>query len=162
MLGRGDLAYRIFSSFAPPKRGQDPELYTVEPYVTPGNVDGPESPTFGRGGWTWYSGSSAWLHRVCTEWILGVRPDWDGLVISPCLPTHWNEAHIVRPFRGDVFEITLRGSTGCQPVIPGSAVTLDVDGLVFPAGTPIPASGESRTRHVTVHVGNPCAEPAAV
>ena len=45
-----------------------------------GNVDGPDSPHHGRGAWTWYTGSAAWLHRIVAEWILGVRPEWDYLV----------------------------------------------------------------------------------
>jgi cellobiose phosphorylase len=57
--------------------------YWAEPYVLPGNVDGPESPLHGRAGWTWYTGAAAWLPRVLAEWVLGVRPTWEG----PALPT---------------------------------------------------------------------------
>ena len=57
---------------------KDPERYWAEPYVLPGNVDGPDSPHHGRAGWTWYTGSAQWLHRVVCEWVLGVRPEWDG------------------------------------------------------------------------------------
>ena len=54
---------------------KDPDRYFAEPYVLPGNVDGPDSPHHGRGAWTWYTGSAAWLHRVVAEWVLGVRPE---------------------------------------------------------------------------------------
>jgi hypothetical protein len=46
---------------------KDPERYWAEPYVLPGNVDGPDSPHHGRGGWTWYTGSAAWLHRIVSR-----------------------------------------------------------------------------------------------
>ena len=84
---------------------KDPERYWAEPYVLPGNVDGPDSPLNGRAGWTWYTGSASWLHRVVAEWVLGVRPTWDGLLVDPCLPPRWDRAKIVRPWRGKVLEI---------------------------------------------------------
>lgn len=73
----------IWRSISPPLRGRDAEGYRAEPYVTPGNVDGPLSETPGKAGWTWYTGSAAWLNRVSLEWVLGIRPTWEGLLIDP-------------------------------------------------------------------------------
>ena len=143
-LGLNDMAWEIFTKMAPPNRGMDPDLYTVEPYVTPGNVDGPDSPHFGRGGWTWYTGSAAWLRRVCLEWILGVRPTVEGLIISPALPSHWEKVTFKRPFRGDIFEITLHQQKGQKT----DYLELEVDGAPHPPETPIPASGQNRLRHI--------------
>jgi cellobiose phosphorylase len=89
---------------------KDPEKYWAEPYVTPGNVDGPASPYHGRGGWTWYTGSAAWLHRVVNEWVLGVRPVWDGLHIEPCLPAGWKRASMTRPWRGCTYRFQIERS----------------------------------------------------
>ena len=86
---------------------KDPERYWAEPYVLPGNVDGPDSPLNGRGGWTWYTGSASWLHRVVAEWVLGVRPTWEGLVVDPCLPPQWDHARVVRPWRGKTVELEI-------------------------------------------------------
>ena len=66
-LGRGDKAYEMYSSFCPIKRGMEPDVYKGEPYVTPGNTNGPQAADFGAGGWTWYTGSGAWLCRVSTN-----------------------------------------------------------------------------------------------
>ena len=96
---------------------KDPERYWAEPYVLPGNVDGPDSPLYGRAGWTWYTGSASWLHRIVAEWVLGVRPDWDGLIIDPCLPPSWKGARMIRPWRGATYDIRIeRGgkATGRQ------------------------------------------------
>lgn len=82
---------------------KDPAIYWAEPYVLPGNVDGPASPHHGRAGWTWYTGAAAWLHRVVTHWVLGVRPEWRGLVVDPCLPSDWRRARMVRPYRGATY-----------------------------------------------------------
>lgn len=60
-----DTAKRIYRGMLPPLRAEDdPELYAAEPYVMPGNVDGPDSPYAGRAGWTWYTGSAAWMVRI--------------------------------------------------------------------------------------------------
>ncbi len=85
----------------------DPEAYWAEPYVLPGNVDGPESPFHGRAGWTWYTGAAAWLPRVLSEWVLGVRPTWDGLLFDPCLPPAWPGARMQRPWRGARLEVEI-------------------------------------------------------
>ncbi len=98
-----ELVARLLHSIDPTNK--DPERYWAEPYVLPGNVDGPDSPLNGRAGWTWYTGSASWLHRVVAEWVLGVRPTWDGLLVDPCLPPQWKRARVVRPWRGKVLEI---------------------------------------------------------
>jgi cellobiose phosphorylase len=130
-----DLAGRLLQAINPALK--DPERYWAEPYVTPGNVDGPASPHHGRGGWTWYTGSAAWLHRVVSEWVLGVRPEWDGLRVDPCLPPGWPGAHMVRPWRGSTYRIQIE-RTGGLPA--DSRLELTVDGarlsgnLIAPPG----------------------------
>jgi cellobiose phosphorylase len=95
---------RIWKSISPPVRGQDAEAYGAEPFVTPGNVDGPLSAHPGKAGWTWYTGSAAWLNRVSLEWILGIRPVWtesgEGLLIDPCPPAELGKVSVVRTWRG--------------------------------------------------------------
>ena len=75
--------------------------------MLPGNVDGPDSPHHGRAGWTWYTGSAAWLHRVVTQWVLGVRPEWDGLCIDPCLPADWERVRMMRPYRAATLTVAI-------------------------------------------------------
>ncbi len=108
ILGRGESAFRIFSKLNPVNRGMKPERYYAEPYVTPGNIEGPDSPFFGRGGWTWYSGSAAWLFKVGLERILGVRPAPGGLMIDPCIPKRWPGFTVERNFRGAHYTITVQ------------------------------------------------------
>ena len=108
MLKRTKAAFNIYKKMIPPNRSLNPDLYKAEPYVMPGNVDGPDSPNFGRGGWTWYTGSATWMFRVITEWILGVRPGKDGLIVEPCIPREWRTFKMRRLFRGKRYEITVR------------------------------------------------------
>lgn len=91
---------RIWRSISPPLRCRDAEVYRAEPYVTPGNVDGPLSGTPGKAGWTWYTGSAAWLNRVSLEWVLGIRPTWEGLLIDPTPFPELGVVSVSRTWRG--------------------------------------------------------------
>ncbi len=127
LMGRGDQAYAMYCRINPILRGQEPDLYHTEPYVTPGNVDGPESPHFGRGGWSWYTGSAAWLFRVGMEGILGLRATHDGLLVDPCLPSAWQGYKAQRRFRGAVYHIDVRNPHGLQK----GRLQVDIDGQPF-------------------------------
>ena len=107
---------------------KDPESYWAEPYVLPGNVDGPDSPYHGRAGWTWYTGSAAWLPRIVSEWVLGVRPTWEGLRFDPCLPPSWSRARMRRPYRGATLEILIERRADLAP----GAVVATMDGRRLP------------------------------
>lgn len=121
MLGRGEDAFRMFSKINPINRSMNPDEYGAEPYVTPGNIDGPESPSYGRGGWTWYTGSASWLFKAGLEYILGVRAALDGLVIDPCIPAAWDSFSVTRRFRGAIYEVQVVNeqhvNTGVQTVV---------------------------------------------
>ncbi len=124
----GDAVERLLAWINPALR--DPETYWAEPYVLPGNVDGPESPYCGRAGWTWYTGSAAWLQRVLAERVLGVRPTWEGLLFDPCLPPSWPRAAMRRPYRGATLNIEIERHVGLEP----GEVIVEVDGTALPGG----------------------------
>ena len=98
-------AYEVYQTISPINNGMNPDEYFAEPYVTPGNIEGPDSPQYGRGGWTWYTGSASWLQKVVVDWILGIRASNEGLVIDPCIPKEWKEFNVKRKFRGTVYDI---------------------------------------------------------
>jgi cellobiose phosphorylase len=108
ILGRGETAFRIYSKLNPIMRGKKANRYCAEPYVTAGNIEGPDSAFYGRGGWTWYTGSAAWLFKAGCEWILGVRPELSGLRIDPCIPSGWKGFQVRRNFRGATYNINVR------------------------------------------------------
>ena len=117
---------RIWASISPPTRGQNADRYHAEPYVTPGNVDGPLSDKPGRAGWTWYTGSAAWLNRVCLEWILGIQPRWEGLSIDPCPPADLGNVEIRRLFRGVYVHVKFNAAEFAE----GKKTVLFVDGKI--------------------------------
>lgn len=118
-LHGADAAYQLWRSLCPPLRGAQPEHYMAEPYVMPGNVDGPLSPFEGRGGWTWYTGSGAWYYRALVEGVLGIVAGADGLQVPKELPGEWQQFRVRRVYRGVTYDIQVRragaGETpGCR------------------------------------------------
>ncbi|HTO42423.1 MAG TPA: glucoamylase family protein, partial [Rhizomicrobium sp.] len=90
-LGNGDRAGDLFWMLNPINHTRSrtgAQRYRVEPYVTTGDVYS-QPPHVGRGGWSWYSGSAAWMYRVGMEWILGLRVQNGALLFDPCIPSHW-------------------------------------------------------------------------
>ena len=97
----GDIpaAWRSFKALSPAHRSQHPmrgSVYELEPYVLAGDVYG-SAPYTGRGGWSWYTGSAAWLYRAALETLLGLRVRQGALSLTPRVPADW-----------PAFEITLR------------------------------------------------------
>ncbi len=91
-----DLPYRYFTYLSPAHRSAHPTrgpVYGIEPYVMAGDVCS-QPPYVGRGGWSWYTGAAAWLHRGAIESIFGLRQDAQTLSFAPCLPSHWPGAEI--------------------------------------------------------------------
>ena len=104
-LKMSDLAYEAYKRLSPVYNGLNPDEYIAEPFVTPGNIDGPDSPNYGMGGWTWYTGSASWFQKMIVDWILGIRATPEGLIIDPCIPGDWDEFSVKRTFRGTIYNI---------------------------------------------------------
>ncbi|HOU14814.1 MAG TPA: glycosyl transferase family 36 [Anaerolineae bacterium] len=148
LLGDAERAYEAYRKICPPNRSADIDTYKAEPYVTPGNVDGPQSEYYGRGGWTWYTGSAQWLHRMATHWILGIRPQEDGLLVDPSIPAAWDGYRVTRRFRNAVYEIEVRNP---EHVNRGVKM-ITVDGRPL-EGNLLPVFGDGQKHSVKVVMG---------
>ena len=146
--GQPENAWAAYSRICPPNRSADLDIYKAEPYVTPGNIDGPISPFYGRGGWTWYTGSAQWLHRVATHWLLGIRPQENGLLVDPCIPAEWPGFTITRRFRDAVYQIEVQNPDG----VSSGVRSVTVDGQLF-SGALLPVFADGNTHTVTVIMG---------
>jgi cyclic beta-1,2-glucan synthetase len=96
MSGDGDTAYRYFTYLSPAHRAAHAtrsHAYAIEPYVMAGDVYS-EAPYVGRGGWSWYTGSAAWMHRAAIEHLFGLQQRGDQIGFVPCLPSHWPQAEL--------------------------------------------------------------------
>jgi cellobiose phosphorylase len=114
---------RIWSSISPPIRSADALAYRAEPYVLPGSVDGPRSDTPGRAGWTWYTGSAAWLRKVVMDWVLGLRATPEGLLVDPCPHPELGRVDITRPWRGRAVRLRF----DARQFVPGATPSLAVN-----------------------------------
>ncbi len=130
MAGRSEDAWRHYRQIAPAFI-KDQTLHKVEPYVYCQMVAGKDAARPGEGKNSWLTGTAAWNWNAASEYLLGVKPRFDGLLIEPCLPASIREYKIHRVFRDAVYDITIRYSaTGKSRFIPYSPghheLTLDL------------------------------------
>ena len=110
--GDAQGAWDSFKAISPAHRSQHPTrgpLYELEPYVTAGDIYG-AAPYAGRGGWSWYTGSAAWLYRAALENLLGLKVRQDELSLTPCVPAHWPSFDIDLKLQGK--SVTVRWQRG--------------------------------------------------
>jgi cellobiose phosphorylase len=113
ILGRGNKAYEYYKKMLPMDLASNPGFKT-EPYVYPEFVAGPDSPHYGEGSHSWLTGCAVWMWRACLDYLLGVRPELDGLKIDPCIPGEWSSYNIKRRFRNAIYVITVTNPEGVQ------------------------------------------------
>jgi cellobiose phosphorylase len=113
-LGRGDEAFAAYNLINPIRATDTPAgaaLYRGEPYVTAGDVYG-RPPHVGRVGWTWYTGSAAWLYRVGLEDLLGFRRTGDLLRLDPCIPAGWPGFRLSYRIESTVYTVVISNLHG--------------------------------------------------
>ena len=145
LAGRGDDAYTHYCKISPAFIA-DQQLHKVEPYVYSQMVAGKDAARSGEGKNSWLTGTAAWNWLAITQYILGIRPDYEGLVIDPCIPSTWKGFEVTRRFRGGEYHITVQNPQGVSSGI--ASVTLD--GRPLP-GNRIPAI--SGTHEVSIVLG---------
>jgi cellobiose phosphorylase len=142
--GRGEKAFDYYSRINPSERESISELHRCEPYVYAQTIAGKEAPTFGEAKNSWLTGTAAWNYVAITQWILGIRPELNGLRIDPVLPAGWQGFTAQRIFRGVRYEISVKRSG------PGNTPHILVDGTAIKGNVlPLPSSG---TKSVKVTV----------
>jgi cyclic beta-1,2-glucan synthetase len=123
-LGRCEEAEEMFRLLNPIYHGQNPEKYFVEPYVIAADVYS-TAPHIGRGGWTWYTGSSSWFYRLGLECLLGVQRQGNMLKLNPRIPRHWPGFEIRYRFGESMYHISVDNSAGVNQEI--QKIILDND-----------------------------------
>lgn len=107
VIGRGDRAFEYYSKIAPSYLENISEVHRLEPYVYAQMIAGCNAAKFGEAKNSWLTGTAAWNYEAITKWILGIRPDYDGIIIDPCLPKDWDKIKITRSFRGSKYIILI-------------------------------------------------------
>ncbi|HWM28301.1 MAG TPA: hypothetical protein VNQ14_07575 [Woeseiaceae bacterium] len=133
-LGRGDRAFEYYRKLAPSWQTNH-ALRKLEPYVYAQMVAGKEAHRPGEAKNSWLTGTAAWNFHAITEHILGIRPEYDGLRIDPCIPADWPGYTVTRKFRGATYHIRISNPDGVNKGV--SSIFVDgvavVDNLIVPA-----------------------------
>jgi cellobiose phosphorylase len=111
LAGRGDDAWEHYRKICPAYT-KDQTLHKVEPYVYSQMVAGKDAAKPGEGKNSWLTGTAAWNWYCVTQFILGIQPDYDGLVIDPCIPSYWKGFTVRRKFRDAEYVIRVSNPSG--------------------------------------------------
>ena len=95
-----------YMSICPPTKEDQIDIYRSEPYVYSQMTAGRDAPTPGEGKNSWLTGTVAWSFVTLSQHILGIRPDYNGLILDPCIPKGWKTFTVTRKYRESVYTIT--------------------------------------------------------
>ena len=144
VAGRGNDAWNHYTKILPSYVEEKYQtLHKVEPYVNCQMVAGKDAARPGEGKNSWLTGTAAWMWYTISEFILGIKPDYEGLLIDPCLPSTAKEYEVVRKFRGGEYHIVIKNPDGKEKGV--SRIT--VDGKLI-SGTIVPCSPGKHEVHV--------------
>ena len=133
ILGNGERAYEYYAQINPVTKNDIIEVYECEPYAYAQNILSDEHPQFGLGRNSWLSGTASWCYQAATQWILGIRPEYNGLRIDPCIPSTWSGFSAKRRFRGSIIRITVHNPQGiCKGVVKMTLDGKDIPGNLVP------------------------------
>ena len=112
VLGRGDYAWDYYRKICPSYTEANSALHKVEPYVYSQMIAGKDAAKPGEAKNSWLTGTAAWNWYAITQYILGIKPAYNGLQIDPCICSEWKEYTVTRRFRGSEYEITIKNPDG--------------------------------------------------
>ncbi|MCD6416859.1 MAG: glycosyl transferase [Planctomycetes bacterium] len=148
ILGHGDRAFDLYKRFAPAYIEDISEIHRTEPYVYAQTIAGRQAATYGEARNSWLTGTAAWAYVAITQWILGVRPDYDGLRVAPCIPSDWEGFEVERTFRGARYRIRVRNPDGVSSGV--RRITVDGEDI---EGALIPPHCDGRLHDIEVLLG---------
>ena len=113
-VGNGNRAFDYYTRINPSARANIGELHRCEPYVFAQMIAGKDAPTHGEAKNSWLTGTAAWTYYTATQWLLGIRAEYDGLRVDPVIPARWNGFSVTRRFRGNTYLIEVKNPNGKQ------------------------------------------------
>lgn len=132
-LGRGDRAMKFYNALLPENQNDIIERREAEPYSYCQFIMGRDHTAFGRARHPFMTGSGGWAYFAATRYLLGVRPDFDGLTVDPCIPSDWKSFRVVRKWRGAEYHILVENPDGKQKGVTSMTVNGEkVDGNTVP------------------------------
>jgi len=147
--GRGSRAFETFMKGQPINPAHDRDRVTVEPFASTNFYLGPGSPErFGAALYSWHTGSTSWYFLLAHQFMLGLRPKYEGVRIDPCIPAHWEEVQAWATLRGARYHLTVRNPGRKE----GGVARLSVDGKDVP-GTLVPFGKPGHTYEIVAELG---------
>jgi cellobiose phosphorylase len=135
LLGNGDRAYEYYRASMPAAHNDRAEIRQSEPYVQAQTTYSTYSPRAGNTRTPWLTGAAAWSYFSATQYILGIRPEPEGLRIDPCIPSAWEGFSATRQFRGSVLRIVVRNPGHvCKGVVKVLVDGESIQGNLIPPG----------------------------
>lgn len=121
VLGRGEKAFEYYSKIAPAYLEEISEIHRTEPYVYAQMIAGKDAKRHGEAKNSWLTGTAAWNFVAISQYILGIQPDFGGLIVNPCIPRTWDEFKVRRYYRGAFYNIRVKNpekvSKGVKSII---------------------------------------------
>ena len=111
-IGRGDRAWEYYRKICPAYLQDISHLHKTEPYVYSQMIAGKEAFKPGEAKNSWLTGTAAWNFYAISQYILGIKPTYDGLEINPCIPPHMGQFTVTRKFRGATYHISVKNPSG--------------------------------------------------
>jgi cellobiose phosphorylase len=146
-VGRGGKAFEYYSKIAPAFREEMSHLHRTEPYVYAQMIAGKDASRHGEAKNSWLTGTASWNFVAISQYILGIHPQYDGLMIDPSIPKEWNGFKAMRKFRGATYNITVKNPDNVSKGV----VKMLVDG-VEKEGNVVPAF-DGGTHEIEVVLG---------
>ena len=140
VVGRGNRAFEVYKKTCPAYLEDISEIHRTEPYVYSQMIAGRDAKNHGEAKNSWLTGTAAWTFYNVSRFIMGIKPDYDGLLVDPCLPDDLTEFEVTRKFRGDTYNIKVDNSAKAQKGV----AKLIVDGKEVPFGPIAPIGGKVR------------------
>ncbi len=124
VIGRGNRAFEVYRKTCPAYIEDISEIHRTEPYVYSQMIAGKDAVNHGEAKNSWLTGTAAWTFYNISRFILGIKPEYDGLSVDPCIPDTLKEFTVTRKFRGDTFVISVDNSAGVEKGV----ASVEVDG----------------------------------
>jgi cellobiose phosphorylase len=148
IVGRGDKAFDYYTRIAPAYTEEYSDIYRLEPYVYAQMIAGKDARRFGEAKNSWLTGTASWNFVAISQFILGIKPEFDGLMVDPSIPKEWDGYTVTRGYRGDTYRITVKNP---KHVSRGVA-RVTVDGKEI-TGNILPIYGDGKLHEAEVELG---------
>ena len=148
LVGRGDKAFDYYTRIAPAYTEERSEIHRLEPYVYSQMIAGKDASRFGEAKNSWLTGTASWNFVAISQYILGIKPEYDGLMVDPSIPKAWDGYTITRQFRGDTYRINVKNPNHVSQGV----AKVTVDGKEI-SGNILPIFGDGKLHEVEIVMG---------